>query len=67
MLGMISKKSLAQVPLETRYQKLRKAWEMLKAGYGVVITEKRLKTSVQTLRQWATELDFPLEVRKKSI
>ena len=64
---MISKKSPAQVPLEVRQQKLRKAREMLKAGYGVVITEKRVKTGMDKLRQWATELDFPLEVRKKSI
>ena len=64
---MISKKSLAQVPLEVRRQKLMKARDLLAAGYGVVITEKRVKTSVRKLRQWATELNFPLEVRKKAI
>jgi transposase-like protein len=48
---------------EARVEKLRKAKQMLSAGYSMAVVEKRLHVAVKTLKKWSKTYNLPFETK----
>jgi len=51
---------------EDKLRALKRANAILRAGYTIEMAQRRVGHSIDDLRKWAIEFDFPLIITKKS-